>query len=228
VATGQERERLARELHDSLGQVLGYVSMQTQAIRKWLRDGDRPRAEDQLARLALVAQEAQKDLRENILSLSMGHAEPWSFFGALRHYLAALSDHYGLRSELIAPAGLTDVALSPDVGLQLLRTIQEAVSNARKHGGAGVVWITFAPQDNQLEVSIADDGCGFDPARPAEDGAAHYGLSFMHKRMVQVGGSVQLESQPGAGTRVRLQVPLCSAGDVGESGMPGDHAEESR
>lgn len=208
VATLQERERLARELHDSIGQVLGYVSMQAQAIRKWVRDGDAVIAEAQLARLADVAQDAHADIRESILGLKADSGPEWSFLATLQQYLDAFRDHYGIGTELIIPSGLAEQAFAPGAGVQLLRVIQEALTNARKHSDAHCVQVAFARQDGQARIVVADDGCGFDADQLAGDSGRHFGLAFMRERMAQIGGSLTIHSRPGAGTRLVLQVPI--------------------
>lgn len=212
VATLKEREHLARELHDDLGQTLGYVSMQAQAIQKRLDDGDTAAVGAQLTRLAEVAQEAHAELRESILSLKAGSAGEWSFFGALRQHLAAFQDHYGIATRLAIPAGLEEGDLLPETGAQLLRVIQEALANAHKHGHAGRVEVTFERDGGAMQIVVADDGCGFDLDQPPAPGQ-HWGLTFMRERMAQVGGSVSIESRPGAGTRIALQVPLRDSGE---------------
>jgi len=208
VATLQERERLARELHDNLGQVLGYVSMQAQAIRKRVRDGDLTPIEPQLTQLAQVAQEAHKEIRDSIFGLKSSPAEQWSFFAALRQHLTACQEHYGLRTELEIPKGLREDLFSPEVGVQVLRVIQESLSNARKHGHAGCVKISFEEKDHSVWISVADDGCGFELGGLENQVEGHYGLAFMRERMAQVGGRLAIHTKPMSGTQVILQVPL--------------------
>ena len=208
VATLQERERLARELHDNLGQVLGYVSMQAQAIRKRARDGDLTPIEPQLTQLAQVAQEAHKEIRDSIFGLKSSPAEQWSFFAALRQHLTACQEHYGLRTELEIPKGLREDLFSPEVGVQVLRVIQESLSNARKHGHAGCVKISFEEKDHSAWISVADDGCGFELGGLENQVEGHYGLAFMRERMAQVGGRLAIHTKPMSGTQVILQVPL--------------------
>jgi PAS domain S-box-containing protein len=211
VATLEERERLARELHDSVGQVLGYVSMQAQAVRKWVHDGEAAVAEAELTRLADVAQEAHAVIRESILSLKTGSAPEWSFLAALKQYFDAFRDHYGIHTELTIPPGLGEQAFEPGVGVQLLRVIQEALTNARKHGRAHRVQVTFERRDSQARIVVADDGCGFDPDRLSASAGDHWGLAFMRERMARIGGSLTIHSQPGAGTQAVLLVPIRDA-----------------
>jgi signal transduction histidine kinase len=211
VATLQERERLARELHDSVGQVLGYVSMQTQAIRKWVHDGETGLAEEQLARLADTARDAHADIRESIHSLKAGPAQEWSFLAALQQQIASFRDHYGIDAELTIPAGLElGQVLQPGDEVQLLRVIQEAMTNARKHGRAADVRVSFERQDDQVRIFVADDGRGFDLEQLSSGADDHFGLAFMRERMAQVGGRLTIHSRPGAGTQVVLQVPVAN------------------
>jgi signal transduction histidine kinase len=208
VAALHERGQLARELHDSLGQVLGYISMQAQAIRKRARDGDIGSIESQLARLAEVAQEAHRDIRESIFNLKNGPAEEWFFFAALRGHLTGYQEHYGIRAELAITEGLTEDHFETGATLQLLRVIQEALTNTRKHGRARHVQVSFACEEGQVQIVIADDGCGFDSRQISESGESHYGLAFMRERLGLIGGSLKIETEPGAGTRVLLHVPI--------------------
>jgi PAS domain S-box-containing protein len=208
LAMLQERDRLARELHDSTGQVLGYVSLQAQAIGQWLRQGNTAEAEAQLARLVDVAQDAHVDLRDSILSLRSGATAGWSFFAALEQHLAAYQENYGLCAELILPPDLAEEDLAPEVGAQLVRVIQEALTNARKHARARNVRVTLAREGPQATIVVADDGIGFDPGALPGDRHGHLGLIFMRERLAQIGGSLAIRSRLGAGTEVTLRVPL--------------------
>jgi signal transduction histidine kinase len=208
LATLQERERLARELHDSTSQVLGYVSLEAHAIRKRVEGKDLPEVEAQLTRLAEVAQAAHLDVRESILSLTAGKGGAWSFQAALQQYLDAYQKQYAIQAVLDLPDAYQDGLFDPQVGVQLLRVIQEALTNARKHGRARCVQVSFTAQDSGdgTRILIADDGAGFDPDRLSGDIKDHYGLQFMHERMQQIGGRLQVDSAPGRGTRVMLQI----------------------
>lgn len=206
LAALQERERVGRELHDGLGQVLGYVKMQTQAARDRLAHGQTAAAEADLAHLAAIAQEAHADVREYILGTRPGIASD-GFLPALRQYLRRFDEYYGIRTELIAPPDLTDDPFTPTVAAQVLRIIQEALTNARKHARAHCIQVHFCLEDGRVRVIVQDDGAGFDPALlPAGEGQT-YGLRFMRERAVEVGGNVEFHSAPGAGTQVIIDVP---------------------
>ena len=207
VATLQERERLARELHDSVGQVLGYLSMQAQTASKRLRDGDAGKAEELLSRLASVAQHAHTDVRESILALRAASSADWAFLPTLRHYLEDFEAHYGVTTVLTVD-GVTDDTVSPPAGVQVLRVIQEAMANARRHGPATAISVELERGEDEVRITVVDDGGGFDPAALGAGGDGHFGLGFMRERMAQIAGAVTIDSSPGAGTRVCLTAPL--------------------
>lgn len=208
VATLQERDRLARELHDSIGQVLAYISLQAQAAHKWAVDGTIRKAVPILSRLTEVAQEAHADVRESILNLRTGMAAEWTFLHALKKYLNHYQTSYGIEIELQLPEHLRDDAFTPDAGVQVMRVIQEALTNAGKHGGAHHVKVVFSQENGHINISITDDGSGFNTANLNPEAGKHFGLMFMRDRMAQIGGSVIIESQPKSGTTVVLNVPF--------------------
>ncbi|MHB1483433.1 MAG: histidine kinase N-terminal 7TM domain-containing protein [Saccharofermentanales bacterium] len=208
VATLQERERLARELHDSIGQVLGYICMQVQTVQKWVTAGKTEKTVPLLNRLAEVAQNAHTDVRESILSLRSGTTQEWKFFHALQEYLSHYRTSYGISTELQLPEEPEIIDLNPDVGVQVIRVIQEALTNANKHGGARNVKVVFRQDGGHVKISISDDGRGFDSDNLNPESGKHFGLMFMRERMAQIGGSVIIESQPGSGTLVLLAVPF--------------------
>lgn len=208
VATLRERERLARELHDGIGQTLGYVGMQTQAALKWLHDGNSEKAGSLLDRLVEVTKDAHADVRESILSLKTGSGQDWSFIPALKDYMKKFEANYGIRTELALSAGIDGNTFAPGTGAQLLRVIQEAMTNARKHSGAGILRVRMGENDSMAQIFITDDGQGFDTSRLERGNDGHFGLVFMRERMMQIGGSLKIESIPDGGTTLTLDVPL--------------------
>jgi PAS domain S-box-containing protein len=215
VATLQERERLARELHDGVGQVFGYVSMQTQTIRKWLQHGDIEKADSLLARLTDVAQRAHGDVRESILALKAASSEKWSFLPTLSQYVQDFGRHYGLETELVVTEGMGDDELAAGIGVQLLRAVQEALTNAHTHGEAHMVRVVINRRDDQVRITVEDNGCGFDDAALQGDPTRQFGLAFMGERMAHVGGSMTIDSAPGAGTRVCFEAPIRMEAEAG-------------
>ncbi len=208
LATLQERERVARELHDSLGQVLGYVKMQAQGARGLLARDQSAEADRYLAQLVAVTQDAHADVREYILGAQGERADEAGFLSALAQYLQRFGNHYNIATELLVPPELSDGAFEPMVEAQLLRIIQEALTNVRKHARAHRVRICFSVYDSRAEVIVQDDGVGFDPVPLETADGQQFGLRFMRERAEEVGGSVQIHSIPGEGTQVIICVPL--------------------
>ncbi len=207
LATLQERDRVARELHDSLGQVLGYAKMQAQAARERLARGEWREADAHLAQLAVAAQDAHADVREYILGARTAAGET-AFLPSLEDYLRRFQANYGICTSLEAPPDLAGRVLEPMVGTQFLRIIQETLTNVRKHARARSVRIALSVTDGKAEAIVQDDGDGFDPAHLEIAEASTFGLRFMRERAEEVGGTVEVRSVPGEGTRVLITMPL--------------------
>lgn len=205
LAALHEREVLARDLHDSIGQVLGYASFQVEATRALLDTGQTTVAAAQLGRLADVLREAHADVREQILRLRSSAPPQQPFTAALRQYLDGFSNNYAIGTKLTIAPEFGVEQLAPETQMQLFRIVQEVLANARKHSGARSVAVSVAADDGKLRLCIADDGCGFDP--DAVGNSNHLGLRTMAERAAELGGSLCIESAPGTGTRVSIEVP---------------------
>jgi signal transduction histidine kinase len=208
VAKLQERESLARELHDGIGQILGYVSIQVQAALKWLQDGNADKAGSILGRVAEVAKDAHADIRESILTLRTGAEKKKSFTENLKSYLERFQANFGIRTELSISPGAGANSISPALEAQLIRVIQEGLSNARVHGGARSLKVCVERDSDKVLITVSDDGKGFDTGQLGSFDDSHFGLVFMRERMQQVGGSLTIESKPGCGTVLRLEAPV--------------------
>jgi PAS domain S-box-containing protein len=208
VATTQERERLARELHDSLGQVLAAARLQAGSARLLLARGEIAQTDECLERLASMTTDAEADVREYLLGARTGFAPGLSFFALLREYMQRFGRQYDLEVELAVPAQLEARGLEPAVEVQLLRIVQEALSNVRKHARAQSAQVSFSASDAAVQVAIADDGHGFDPSSAAAAQADGFGLQSMRERAEALGGRLEVTSQPSSGTRVLVTVPV--------------------
>ncbi len=206
-ATLAEGERLARELHDSLGQVLGYASFQLDSASQLMRTGQTATAIEQLDRLAGIIREAHADVREYILNLRSAPIIQRPFIATVQHYLDGFTNNYGIQTELIVNETVNAPAFPPDVQVQVLRILQEALSNSRKHGQARCVQVTFNTAPHGVCLTVQDDGAGFDLPPVATVSGQHFGLQFMRERAEQLGGRLHVQSSPGAGTRVVVEVP---------------------
>ncbi|MCL4489403.1 MAG: histidine kinase [Chloroflexi bacterium] len=207
LATLAERERLARELHDDIAQVLGYVKIQAQAARDRLAEDKKGAADSDLSRLIAVAQDAHADVREYILGARSATAAGLGLLAALRQYLQRLKEHYGMEVDLRVAADWADDALEPTGEVQVLRIIQEALTNVRKHAQAHSVQVSLEAKDDQAQVIVQDDGGGFEPSLQSNREGQKYGLGFMRERAEAAGGSFTIHSGPGFGTRIVVCVP---------------------
>jgi signal transduction histidine kinase len=208
VATLQEREHLARELHDGIGQVLGYVSMQVQTALKWVRDGNKEKAESIMRRIVDVSKDAHAEVRESILSLRAGSDQNRSLIPTLKKYIDRFQVNHGIRTELSISDGIEENTFDSAVEVQLLRIIQEAMTNCRKHSGAHCLKIGVEIDGSKASITINDDGNGFNADQFEHGDSGHFGLVFMRERIEQIGGSLKIDSIPGSGTILRLDVPI--------------------
>ena len=207
LATLQERERLARELHDSIGQVLGYASLQVEAVSRLVVDGRKDAAVTQLNHLAEIVRESHADVREYILNLHATPGPEQSFFTALQNYLQGFTNNYGIQTLLSLDDQLDAEPYLSDARMQVFRILQEALSNARRHGHAHCIQVNFALEGDIVRMTVQDNGTGFDPAQVAAGGNGHFGLQFMRERAETLGGGLVVISKPGQGTRVEVWVP---------------------
>ncbi len=209
MAMLRERERLARELHDTFGQVLGYVNTQTQTIRSLLASEQYALSDMHLHNLAMVTHETYTDIREFILGVRSGGTLEHGFFPSVERYLQRYEQIYGITTTLMLPAELRDTTFAPAVEAHLVRIIQEALTNARKHADPSTVRVTFALLADQVHLVVEDNGCGFDMGKlPNVANGERYGLHSMRERTREIGGSFTIDTAPGAGTRVIIHVPL--------------------
>ncbi|MCA9980640.1 MAG: response regulator [Anaerolineales bacterium] len=219
LAAFEERERIGRDLHDDLGQLIGYFNVQTQAIFGLLGQEKVGQARLELAKLSNVAQKSHADVRRYILGLRMAQEENTAvdhlpaihadFTTALHHYLYILQTQYGLEIDLHLPEALPDHLLAPASEMQLLRMIQEALHNVRKHAGVNEARLYVLVREETVRAIVEDHGRGFDPAidDTAVDGQPHFGLQMMHERASTINGTVKIKSQPGKGTKVIITAP---------------------
>ena len=205
-AVMQERERLSRELHDGVAQLVAQLLLRLDTIKE-LVEADRPReAGAELERLHGVADEIYEDIGESITGLRTSVTER-GLVRALQDY----ADQFEERHQILVSLR-TDYAadhLSPLAALQLFRLIQEALTNVRKHAGAREAMVTLTSNGpDQLRVVIADDGQGFTPGSQRNGKARPLGLTSMRERVEVLGGTFHVQSQPGSGTHVTATIPL--------------------
>ncbi len=205
LATLEERDRLAREMHDHFAQLMGYINVRAALTDELLSTGQLADARDSLAELKRAAKMAYTDVREEIFNLRTSVDPQVGLLPTLRKYLSEYHLHYGLEIELLCQdESLTQ--FPSEIASQVLRIIQEALSNVRKHSHASLALVRFEAQQGQVCIQVEDNGQGFYSDELQKPGQ-HYGLQIMRERAESVGGSLSLESKPGQGTRVTIFLP---------------------
>lgn len=221
VAMLEERDRLARELHDSLGQILSYLSLRVMTTGQLLERGQTEQAVSALAQTEAAVEAAVADMRQSILGL---RTSPGSgLVPVLQDYLERFGDLAALRTEM-AVTGPQELSLDGVAQLHLLRVIQEALTNVRKHAQASRARLTLTTTEKELVITVDDDGCGFDPEAVRRQRGYRFGLLSMEERAQEIGGSLTVESAPAQGTKVTIRVPLRRESDAASL----DHSSSSR
>jgi signal transduction histidine kinase len=199
----EERTRLARDLHDAVAQKLFSVRVKARAAAM-LVTRDPARAAAEIDSVAVLAGQAHAELRAVIDGLAPPDLAASGLVGSLRSYSVLAGRTYG-----------TDVRLQADELPQLdgraetvlYRVAQEAISNALRHSGSAQISVTLRARRRAVVLEVADQGSGFDPASPG----GGLGLDSMRERAASVAGTLTITARPGAGTTIRLAVPLPAA-----------------
>lgn len=200
----EERQRLAREIHDTLAQGLIGIITQLEAFEGGQElQPDRKRHLENAKRLA---RESLREARRSVQALRPGPLEKGGLPQALLETAQSWSSLHGVRAEVTTSGD--PIPLAPQVEAALLRTAQEALSNVAKHAQASRVGLTLSYMDELVVLDIRDDGVGFQALEPGEGAIAGFGLASMRQRLSQVGGSLEIESEPGGGTAISARVPL--------------------
>lgn len=198
----EERNRLARELHDAVTQRLFALRLTGEAAAE-LMERDPAAAREQLVRLRLLSDEAIEELRSVILALRPAAIESEGLAPTLAKHVDLLRRAYG--REIALDVG-GEPRLPAAAAIEVLRIAQEALQNALRHSGAERLEVALAGDGSRVLVTVADNGEGFDADAP-ELRARRLGLTSMEERARALGGRLEIESTPGAGTTVRLEVP---------------------
>ncbi|MDO8751324.1 MAG: GAF domain-containing sensor histidine kinase [Dehalococcoidia bacterium] len=207
MAVLAERERLAREMHDSAAQALGLLRLGASTVSQFLKTGNIEGARNELEQMDKAAEAAHADVREAILGLSSTALPRRGLIPMLRDYLSTFSIQNQIEAGLLVEPG-QGCDLSPASDVQVIRILQEALTNVRKHAQATCVKVRIAAADGgNIRIVVEDNGHGFDPSQVARIEGQHYGLSTMKERAESVGGTLQVHSAPGKGTRVVLCLP---------------------
>ncbi len=201
-----ERERIAREMHDSLAQVLGATHLRLRAMAARPEAVALPALDAELVELADIQEEAYRDVREALLGLREASRADRGFAESIRAYLEKYARQAGIAASLETDL-VSEPPLTPRAEVQVIRVIQEALTNVRKHSGAKAAVVRLTVDAEATTVVIEDDGRGFDLGGTLLDRDG-FGLHSMRERMELIGGTLTINSAPGKGTRIITRVPV--------------------
>jgi two-component system, NarL family, sensor histidine kinase DegS len=218
TAVLEERARLSRELHDGFAQLVAYLLVRIDTVEALVVAQRDQEAMTELERMRSVTDDLYQDVRDSISELRTRVSER-GLAATVREYVDAYEDRHDLTVHIAGEEAAA--TLPPLIAFQLLRIIQEALANVRKHAHAHNAWITFRKLDgNRLEMTVADDGQGFDPQAASVDPSRKtFGLASMRERVDSLSGELTLDSQPRGGTRVTVSVPLKGGAGGTRSGL---------
>jgi signal transduction histidine kinase len=201
-----ERNRLARDIHDTLAQGLVATSVQLRLARKQC-NGDTSSVRQHLDSAQQLVRQSLQEARNSIWNMRSQVLEKGDLVSALKGILQQMTDD----TEVATRFEVTGNArrLAPVVENNLLRVGQEAITNAAKHARASHINVKIEFNDTQFQLLVSDDGRGFDPGVP-RSGAGGFGLVGMRERVAELQGELTVRSAPGAGSEIRLTIPLAS------------------
>jgi signal transduction histidine kinase/ligand-binding sensor domain-containing protein len=202
-ALENERRRIARDMHDELGASLTRLSLMSEQVRRDPRLD--PEVSPKVERISETATEVAHTLDQIVWSVNPGNDTLERLIGYLSHHSAEFLSSTSIRLTQELPELATEQIVNSDVRHQLFLSFKEALNNAVKHSGATEIKLRIRLDQQMLSISVEDNGKGFDV--PAAEGKGE-GLTTLRSRLVPLGGSCRLESAPGKGTRVILELPL--------------------
>ena len=202
LAALQERQRLARELHDSVSQALYGIGLGAQTAHEALESNDAGQATASLEYVINLTEAGLTEMRALIFELRPESLETEGLVAALTKQVTVLRTRHNLTIE-------ADLSEEPALSLErkegLYRIAQEATHNIIKHAHASMVMLRLASQTNEILLEVRDNGRGFDPTGTFP---GHLGLLSIRERVARIGGILTIESASGQGTYIRVQVPL--------------------
>lgn len=205
LAILEERDRLAREMHDSLGQSLGFLNLKAKLVEDLIESGRTHEAEEELAQMRRTIHEAYDEIRHAILGLRASGARE-DLETTLRAQVVRFGEQARIPAEYDVRGPIPRIPALAAV--QITRIVQEALTNVRKHANAASVAVVLSFDSGRLHVGVTDDGIGFDERAVQASSGARFGLETMRERAESIGGQFKVSSAPGKGTTVELSVPV--------------------
>ena len=213
LAALEERTRLSQEIHDGLVQSIGAIRLWAENASDSLKYKDYGAAEKAVTKIEACAHAAYIDLREEMTGLRIGIAHTGGAIAVIREYLAHFQRQWGIESRLEVNAVDQygdNLPISPAAEIQLMRIVQEALANMRRHSQGSQVVVTLEQHQDELLVSIHDNGTGFSAVDVTNGG---FGLKIMRERAASVAGKLSIETGYGQGTCVTVTVPVSKQTD---------------
>jgi PAS domain S-box-containing protein len=207
-AQEDERRRIAREMHDQLGEQLTTLNLRIASLKE--ASAGRPELGDQVAALEAVAQQIDRDVDHLVWALRPTALDDLGLRAALANYVQDWSKRVRIAAQLHT-SGLLDDRLPSEAETTLYRIAQEALTNIARHSRATRVEVILERRADHVLLVVEDDGVGFEPADQAGESAG-FGLRGMHERAALVGASLQIESAAGKGTTILLRMAAPAAG----------------
>jgi ligand-binding sensor domain-containing protein/signal transduction histidine kinase len=205
AAVLQERNRIAREIHDNLAQEILGISVQLEIVARMMSSSTET-ARSHLDRARALVRSSVAEARRYVWDLRSQSLEDRDLPTALSEMTRRLTAESSVQTQFQVSG--TFRPLSPQIENNLLRIGQEAVNNAVRHAEAGTVSVSLSFDTGRVQLSVRDDGTGFDPRKYDNGAGGHFGLVGMRERAVEMGGSAVINSSPGEGTEVVVSIPI--------------------
>jgi signal transduction histidine kinase len=197
-----ERSRIAREIHDTLAQGYVGISVQLEVLAELLRHDKTEAAAKHLDLTRGYVRDGLAEARQSIWALRSQDSGETTLPVRLRRLVEAASGH-GLEAKFSLFGAYRP--MPPDTEREFLRVAQEAIHNVKKHAGAQHLFVQLEYRPSEVALEVRDDGSGFTADQETESASGHYGLTGMQERAAAIGGTLEVDSEPGTGTTVRLR-----------------------
>jgi two-component system nitrate/nitrite sensor histidine kinase NarX len=215
TAIQSERGLIAREIHDGIAQSLAYLNLETRRFEQMLTLDDKQQALVELGKIRQGIRDAYEDVRGLLVDFRAKFRDGEGLVEALERHLEVFRERTGIRTHFENRSPSSSFSPSPTVQIQLFHIVLESLSNIRRHAGAKEISVILSETREGLELSIRDDGRGFDFQDPyPERNGNQFGLEIMKERAAMIAARLEWESKPGGGTRLTVVLPFSSFRDT--------------
>lgn len=208
TVSGQERERqrIAQDVHDGINQLLIGSMLELKSARERISAGSLPKAEASLQRVQDILHHVEAELGQIVYDLRPPTLDALGLVPSLQRYAERFQQYSGIPCHVHAEG--ESIRLEPDMEIGIYRIMQEALQNVSAHARAQSARVSIYFEPGQVALTIADDGCGFDPDHVSHNGADHFGIMGMRERAESMGGTLSIQANGARGTQVNLWVPI--------------------